>query len=67
MVFRWDWLTNIEYRTMDHTVGLKTPTIAGGLFSIGKFLFIRGQILGIMTIDIAIDELGKVALFGAQR
>ena len=38
MVFRWDWLTNIEYRSMDHTVGLKTPTIAGGLFSIGKFI-----------------------------
>jgi len=39
MVFRWDWLTNIEYRTMDHTVGLKTPTIAGGLFSIAKKWF----------------------------
>ena len=37
MVFRWDWLTNEEFRTMDHTVGLKTPTIAGGLFSICKF------------------------------
>ena len=39
MVFRWDWMTNLEYRTMDHTVGLKTPTIAGGLFSIGKDWF----------------------------
>ena len=36
MVFRWDWLTNQEFRDMDHTKGLKTPTIAGGLFSIGK-------------------------------
>ena len=29
MVFRWDWMTYLEYRTMDDTVGLKTPTIAG--------------------------------------
>jgi len=39
MVFRWDWLTNQEFRDMDHTKGLKTPTIAGGLFSIAKSWF----------------------------
>lgn len=40
MVFRWDWMTNMEYKTLDHTKGIKSPTIAGGLFSIGES-FIR--------------------------
>lgn len=39
MVFRWDWLSRHEMETMDHTVGLKSPTIAGGLFSVGKAWF----------------------------
>jgi len=39
MVFRWDWLTRHEMESMDHTVGLKSPTIAGGLFSVGKAWF----------------------------
>ena len=40
MVFRWDWMTRREMETMDHRVGLKSPTIAGGLFSIGKIQFL---------------------------
>ena len=39
MVFRWDWMTNTEYKTLDHTKGIKSPTIAGGLFSIGKLSY----------------------------
>ena len=38
MVFRWDWMTKVEYETLDHTKGIKSPTIAGGLFSIGEWL-----------------------------
>ena len=41
MVFRWDWLSRHEMETMDHTVGLKSPTIAGGLFSVGIDLICR--------------------------
>ena len=37
MVFRWDWLTEREMKTMDHRKGLRSPTIAGGLFSVCKF------------------------------
>ena len=43
MVFRWDWLTRQEMETMDHTVGLKSPTIAGGLFSVGTVFLCTGQ------------------------
>ncbi|CBY32818.1 unnamed protein product [Oikopleura dioica] len=39
MVFRWDWLTQGATSTMDHTKGLRSPTIAGGLFSISKSWF----------------------------
>ena len=52
MVFRWDWLKEHEMKTMDHRNGLRSPTIAGGLFSVCKFFFkirrrfLRG--LGIM-------------------
>lgn len=39
MVFRWDWMTRRQMESMDHRVGLRSPTIAGGLFSIGRCLF----------------------------
>lgn len=39
MVFRWDWMTRRQMESMDHRVGLRSPTIAGGLFSIAKSWF----------------------------
>ena len=64
MVFRWDWMTRREMETMDHRVGLKSPTIAGGLFSIGKIQFLR-----ITKIDFGILKsfLKKINIYNYKK
>jgi polypeptide N-acetylgalactosaminyltransferase len=39
LVFKWDYMTPVERqsRRSDPTAVIRTPMIAGGLFSIGKF------------------------------
>ncbi len=59
MVFRWDWLSRHEMETMDHTVGLKSPTIAGGLFSVG-IVFLSAAIYRMRYLGKAwFHELGE--------